>query len=188
MRRQKEVEIRTHYSGFFDHKSKVMQDDAGRQHEVHFVEIKKPVAVLLYHIERKAFVLIHQQRPALAKSPIIIEIVAGLVDGKHEAADTRMAARREALEETGFEPDELTEIGSFYLSPGYSSEEIDIFYAEVDDSARKGEGGGLDKESENVEVFYLSPAEARMMIEEGHIKDAKTVIALQWWQRKFIRP
>ena len=59
-------------------------------------------------------------------------------------------------------------------SPGTSSEEITVYYAEV--SHRTGEGGGLAEEHENIEMVELS---WEALVAEP-LRDAKTVIAVQW--------
>ena len=42
------------------------------------------------------------------------------------------------------------------------------------------EGGGLEEEQENIEVLELDFNEAYDMISKGEIKDAKTIILLQY--------
>jgi hypothetical protein len=44
------------------------------------------------------------------------------------------------------------------------------------------EGGGLEEEQENIEVLELSFSEALSMVKSGEIKDAKTIILLQYAQ------
>ena len=44
------------------------------------------------------------------------------------------------------------------------------------------DGGGLDHEQENIEVMELPFAQALAMIESGEIKDAKTIMLLQYVQ------
>ena len=45
---------------------------------------------------------------------------------------------------------------------------------------KTGEGGGVDKEHENIEVLELSFDIAMEMISNGRIKDAKTIMLLQY--------
>ncbi|WP_400262673.1 hypothetical protein ACFX5U_05045 [Sphingobacterium sp. SG20118] len=42
------------------------------------------------------------------------------------------------------------------------------------------EGGGLDHEEENIEVLELDITEAMQLVESGGIKDAKTIMLLQY--------
>jgi hypothetical protein len=43
-----------------------------------------------------------------------------------------------------------------------------------------GEGGGLEKEEENIEVLELDINAAMAMITTGEIRDAKTIMLLQY--------
>ncbi|MOA63399.1 GDP-mannose pyrophosphatase NudK [compost metagenome] len=42
------------------------------------------------------------------------------------------------------------------------------------------EGGGLEQEEENIEVLELPIKEAMQMVDNGEIKDAKTIMLLQY--------
>jgi hypothetical protein len=42
------------------------------------------------------------------------------------------------------------------------------------------DGGGVDHEEENIEVLEISVDDAMKMIETGEIKDAKTIMLLQY--------
>ena len=45
-----------------------------------------------------------------------------------------------------------------------------------------GEGGGADDETENIEVLEYSFKDAVKMVATGEIKDAKTILLLQFAQ------
>ncbi len=49
-----------------------------------------------------------------------------------------------------------------------------------------GEGGGADDEQEEIEVLELKFDEAIQMMENGEIKDGKTIMLLQYVQVKEI--
>jgi ADP-ribose pyrophosphatase len=82
--------------------------------------------------------------------------------------------RREIHEELGYEIDKLEEIVQMWPSPGTSSEVITVFYAEV--SRKTGAGGGLAEENEKIEMLDFS----REALLAEPLRDAKTVIAVQW--------
>ncbi|MEO7800369.1 MAG: hypothetical protein ABIR81_00125 [Ginsengibacter sp.] len=42
------------------------------------------------------------------------------------------------------------------------------------------DGGGVEHEEENIEVLELDITEAMRMIEDGEIKDGKTIMLLQY--------
>lgn len=112
-----------------------------------------------------------------AREAWLLEIVAGLLDSGQSAEET---ARREVREEIGYEvTGALEQVATVYSSPGALTERIIIFMADVDTSARRGQGGGLAEEGEDTELVRLPADEALAMLAHGDVRDAKTVIALQ---------
>ena len=94
----------------------------------------------------------------------IIELPAGVVD----AGETpEAAARRELVEETGYQVHELTHVNTFYLSPGGSSERIILFYATVSRGDQISTGGGLESEGEDIRVMRLKVDTALAMAQRG---------------------
>ena len=67
-----------------------------------------------------------------------------------------------------------------YMSPGAVTEILYLFVGEYDASMKVNEGGGVDTEQENIEVLEYNFDEAFAMIESGEIKDAKTIMLLQY--------
>ena len=149
------------------------------------------VGVLLYDPKEDNVVLVRQFRYPVyaslepveregddARQAWLLEIAAGVME---EGLTIEQVARKELLEETGYEVDGgLRPITTVYLSPGGSSERIHLFLCEVGRHQRTAKGGGLAAEGENVQVVALPLAEAMDMVARGEICDAKTVIALQY--------
>ncbi len=110
------------------------------------------------------------------------EVVAGVIDGDETAEET---IRREIEEEIGYKvAGELVHIATFYASPGASSEQITLYYAEVSNADHDGKGGGLASENEDIKLEEWSPSDLWQALESGAIRDAKTLIAVQWLQKK----
>lgn len=101
----------------------------------------------------------------------VLEIPAGKVDGS-EAPEK--CGLRELSEETGFTAESLIACGSFYVSPGFTTEKIYIYIA---DKIKKGSAHLDDGEFLNVEAISFD--EAVKMMKDGLIEDAKTAIAIQ---------
>lgn len=138
-------------------------------------------ALLVFNRDTRKLVLVEQFRyPAYEKGGgWLIEVMAGIVDNGENPEDT---VRREALEEIGFQVDELTPIATVFLSPGGSSERAFLYFAEVENDNRVSGGGGLASEHEDIRILELSPREIADALTAGKIIDAKTLIALMWFR------
>ena len=135
-------------------------------------------AVLLYAPEAGTVILTRQFRlpPHLNGDPAwLIEAPAGMLDGEAPA----IAAHREAVEETGYEPTDLVFLFETYASPGSLTEKCACFLGRYTPGQQISEGGGLASEGEDIEVFELGFKQAMEMIAEGGIVDAKTILMLQ---------
>ena len=135
-------------------------------------------AVLLYAPEAGTVILTRQFRlpPHLNGDPAwLIEAPAGMLDGEAPA----IAAHREAVEETGYEPTDLVFLFETYASPGSLTEKCACFLGRYTPGQQISEGGGLASEGEVIEVFELGFEQAMEMIAEGGIVDAKTILMLQ---------
>jgi nudix-type nucleoside diphosphatase (YffH/AdpP family) len=141
-------------------------------------------AILLFNTERKKVILTKQFRmPSFLNqntSGMMIEVCAGLLD--NENPETCIV--KEAEEETGYHIDKPQKIFELYSTPGAVTEKIHYFIAPYTDEMRKSKGGGLESETEEIEVLELDGSEAVTMIYNGEIKDAKTVILLLYAKSK----
>jgi len=140
------------------------------------------VAVLLYNRQRGTVVLVEQFRyPAYVREGEndgrLLEVVAGTIDARSSPDEV---ARAELVEEAGYALHELEHVCTFYPSPGACSERIYLYLGYLSDSAWVGAGGGLTEHGEDIRVVELPLAEAWRMVQEGMIRDAKTIIALQY--------
>jgi len=88
--------------------------------------------------------------------------------------------RSKALEEAGYRLETVQPIATVYLSPGACTERIHIYLASISAAQRVQAGGGLPESGEDIRVRSLPRAEAWRMVADGHIRDAKTVLALQY--------
>lgn len=143
------------------------------------LERRDSVAALVRDRARDEIIVTEQFRyPTLEKGPgWIIEIPARMVDEGEYPAD---AIVRELLEEVGYRARSPRPIGSFYLSPGGTSERIHLFYVEINDSGKQNGGGGVANEGEDIQVINYPVSDALEDLSQGKIFDAKTIIALQW--------
>lgn len=136
-------------------------------------------AVLMYAPAERTVILTRQFRlPPHLNGDVawLIEAPAGLLDAG-EAPEA--AARREAMEETGYEPEALVHLFNAYMSGGSLTEKCACYLGRYTPGQRKADGGGLDHEGEDIEVFELGLDEAMAMVASGTIMDAKTIMMLQ---------
>ncbi len=137
-------------------------------------------AILLYNTNKKTVILTKQFRmPTYLNdndSGMMIEVCAGLLDGDNPLT----CIKKETEEETGYKIDTPLKIFQAYTSPGAITEIIHYFIAEYSDKMKINNGGGLATESEEIEVLEIDLNKALSMITDGNIKDAKTIILLQY--------
>lgn len=138
--------------------------------------------ILLYNIEWRTVILTRQFRlPSYIngnEKGYLMEACAGLLD-RDNPED---AIKRETEEETGYRIHEIRKIMEAYMSPGSVSEILYFFIAEYDQSMKIHKGGGKEQEQEEIEVLEIKFEEAIAMIKTSEIKDAKTIMLLQYLQ------
>jgi GDP-mannose pyrophosphatase NudK len=136
--------------------------------------------ILLYNKAQQTVILTKQFRlPTFIngnESGMLIEACAGLLD-KDNAED---CIKRETEEETGYKVTDVRKIFEAYMSPGSVTEILYFFIAEYSKEMKVAEGGGVEHEEENIEVIETGIEQAMEMIETGEIKDAKTIMLLQY--------
>lgn len=137
------------------------------------------VAAILFHRRLKRVILVQQFRYPTCEAgwAWTIEAVAGSLDLEETP---EAGIRREIEEETGYRVEATTPIATFFVSPGGSTERVFLFYAEIDGPDRVPIGGGLTTEDEDIRILSVSLDEARQLLVDGKVADAKTIIALQW--------
>lgn len=135
--------------------------------------------VLLYNNQQQRFALIEQFRVGAlndSESAWQLEIIAGVLDG-NESPET--CIRRESLEESGCEINELQHLFSFYPSAGACAEFFHLYAAEVDLPSNGGIFGVPD-EGEDIQLHLFDYAEITMLFKNNRLKNAPVIMALQW--------
>ena len=136
--------------------------------------------ILLYNKIQKTVILIRQFRmPTFVngnETGMVIEACAGLL----EEENPEECIKRETEEETGYSLNQVRKVFEAYMSPGSVTEIIYFFVAEYSKEMKISEGGGLSTEHENIDVLEIPFEKAMQMIETGEIKDAKTIMLLQY--------
>jgi len=138
--------------------------------------------ILLYNKKKGTVILTKQFRmPTYVNGNddgMMIEVCAGLLDGDNPED----CIRKETEEETGYKIADVQRVFETYMSPGSVTEILYLFVGAYEEKMKVGEGGGAVDETENIEVLEYPIAKAISMIASGEIKDAKTILLLQYAQ------
>ena len=141
------------------------------------------VSILLWHKEKDSFVIVKQLRPAVLNSTkddgTMYELCAGIID--KDLTDAEIA-REEILEECGFDVPlkNLQKVSTFYTSVGISGASQTLYYAQIDDTMKIDEGGGLHEEE--IEVIYIPTKDAKaFMFNENYKKTPGMIMAFYWF-------
>ncbi|MGB2127993.1 MAG: NUDIX domain-containing protein [Flavicella sp.] len=137
-------------------------------------------AVFMFNKKTQNIVLIRQFRlPSYLNgndTGFLIEACAGLLDND----DPETCIKKEIEEETGIRVKKVNKILEAYMTPGAVTEQIHYFTAEYTDAMKIHRGGGLTEEQEDIEVLEMPFTYAIKLLQNGKIKDAKTIILLQY--------
>jgi ADP-ribose pyrophosphatase len=140
-------------------------------------EIKRSIirhpgsAVMMAVDEQERVLLVKQFR--LPAEEELWELPAGRIDPGESALE---AAKRELREETGYQAKKWTELASFWASPGYVQEKMNIFLAE-----ELTEGKQEPMDDERIEIQWFAKDELHRMIRVGQVIDGKTLVGYFMW-------
>lgn len=115
-------------------------------------------------------VMVHQYRHAVKQ--VFLEFPAGKRDHQEETIKT---AKRELLEETGYEASTWKFLTTIHPVIGYSNEHIDLYLAQD----LKKFGQQLDT-GEFLEVVEIAPQDLLARVQRGEVTDVKTQIGAFW--------
>ncbi len=132
-------------------------------------KVTHPGAVGIVPINKEGkIILVKQFRYPL--NSVLMEIPAGKL-GKNEVPLD--CARRELREEVGAAGGKLIHLADFHTSPGFCNEILYLYLA-IDFEKK---GNNLD-EDEFLEIVELKMVDALSYIENGKLRDAKTIIGI----------
>ena len=145
-------------------------------------QVHDSVAILIYHKEKDAFVLVKQFRPPVYlknREGFTYELCAGIVDKELSLAQI---AQEEIEEETGYKVplSSVEKITAYYTAVGFAGARQTLYYAEVREEERVSSGGGIDAEA--IEVIYLPTKKAKSFVyDENIVKTPGLMFAMTWW-------
>ncbi|MCP4428991.1 MAG: NUDIX hydrolase [Chloroflexi bacterium] len=146
----------------------------GREHQFFVLDSNDWINVIPLTAAGKV-VLIHQFRHGTGE--VTIEIPGGIVDG--EDGDPAVAARRELLEETGYEADDIIHIGTVAPNPAFLNNQCHTYLAT---NARWTQPPQFDG-AEDIAVEEVALADVAELIGNGRITHALVVAAFYHFDR-----
>ncbi|VTR92254.1 adp-ribose pyrophosphatase : NTP pyrophosphohydrolase OS=Singulisphaera acidiphila (strain ATCC BAA-1392 / DSM 18658 / VKM B-2454 / MOB10) GN=Sinac_5018 PE=3 SV=1: NUDIX [Gemmata massiliana] len=136
--------------------------------------IRHPGAVVILPVlDAEHVVLLRNFRFVIGET--LWEAPAGTVE-PNEALE--VCAKRELLEETGYQAAKWRSLGYMYASPGVMDEKLHLFVAE-----ELTPGTARPEPDEQLEPVTVRLDEAIRMCLDGTIRDAKTITSLLLWER-----
>ena len=106
---------------------------------------------------------------------VLLEFPAGKIDAGEDRFDT---ARREVLEETGYQGREWARAALMHNAPAYSNELIEIWFARGLTAGERRLDAG-----EFLDVCLVDEQALDAMAGRGELTDAKSLIGLLWLQK-----
>jgi ADP-ribose pyrophosphatase len=111
----------------------------------------------------------------VAVNETLIELPAGTLEPGEDAAET---ARRELTEETGYRAGRIEHLLTFCMSPGILDEQMHLYLA-----SGLQPGPTALEPGEDIQPLVVRWDEAIEMMRRAEIRDAKTLVALLYYQR-----
>lgn len=135
--------------------------------------VSHPNACVIIAITAQDKILFVRQFRVGAKE-FLLELPAGVVE---DGEPLIHCAQRELQEETGYLPNHLEKLSSFYSTPGFCNELLHLYLAkDLSLSPIKAE------ESEKISLIEMSLAQALEKIDQNFIVDAKTICGIYRYQ------
>lgn len=163
---------------------KVLYRQNGLEKHWEMVKSHDSVAILLFHKERNAFLMVKQFRAPvflnnLNNDGFTYELCAGIIDKNKSNVEI---AKEEIFEECGFDVplERIEKVTSFYSNVGVSGSEQTLYFAEINESMKVSEGGGI--EHEFIELVYVSLDDANsFMFDESKPKTPGLMFSVIWY-------
>lgn len=139
----------------------------GRQVNIEFLTHSGAVTILPVDEEGQVWFVRQYRHPT---GGLFLELPAGTIEKGEEPL---LCAERELREEIGMAPKKMTDLGGFFMAPGYSTEYMHVFLA----TGLYPDALEQDK-SEYIRVEKYSIERAYEMVRSGELQDGKSIAIL----------
>ena len=167
----------------FIHPVKVSFNLNGKDKTSEAVSSHDSVAILLYHQEKNAFLLVKQFRAPVYLNDInktyTYELCAGLVDKDKSLIEI---AKEEIDEECGYDValSDIQKVTSFFTNVGISGGCQHLFFAKINESMKIHEGGGIN--DEQIELHFLPIEKSdELIFDESKAKTPGLMFSFYWF-------
>ena len=167
----------------FIHPVKVTFNQNGKDKTWEAVKSHDSVAVLLYHEEKKAFLLVKQFRAPVylndKTKTYTYELCAGLVD---KDVSLVQIAKEEIDEECGYEVkiEDIQKVTSFFTNVGISGGCQHLFFAKINESMKIHQGGVIN--DEQIELHFLPLEQCdELIFDESKAKTPGLMFSFYWF-------
>jgi UDP-sugar diphosphatase len=167
----------------FIHPVKVSFNQNGKDKTWEAVRSHDSVAILLYHQEKNAFLLVKQFRAPVYLNDInktyTYELCAGLVDKDKSLIEI---AKEEIDEECGYDValSDIQKVTSFFTNVGISGGCQHLFFAKINESMKIHEGGGIN--DEQIELHFLPIEKSdELIFDESKAKTPGLMFSFYWF-------
>ena len=140
--------------------------------EIHRSIVRHPGSAVMMAVDGRDRVLLVKQYRLPAEQDLW-ELPAGRID---PGETPLQAAKRELREETGYSAKKWMKLATFWASPGYVDEKMNLFLAK---ELKSGEQQPM--EDERIEIQWFTKKELQQMVRAAKILDAKTLVGYFLW-------
>ncbi len=145
--------------------------ETGKEHDFYIIDSPDWINIIPL-TEDNRVVMVRQYRHGTRE--ITLEIPGGMVEPGDTAEES---ARRELLEETGYEAGDVSQLGVIDPNPAILSNRCTTFLAR---DLTRVNAGNFD-ETEDIEVVYVPIGQIPSLIQNGTITNSLIVVAFWWY-------
>jgi len=156
-------------------------EPGGRQNERDVIRHNGSVVILALDTSKskKDPWIVMERQYRHAANQYLWELPAGKVDPGEEPL---AGAKRELIEETGYQAKKWRPLVEYYASPGFLGESMKVFVAEGLQA-----GDARPEEDEEIELRLVKLKDVLKMIDKGAIQDGKTLTSVLLYERQKAR-